>query len=243
MNSATAAIGTAVAKQQVNSMVNSVTAATDTSPKATGYLGPYCGKQCFGFTTGTFVRLCLMASMMFFLFIALCVPALQKGEYSIGNTKVEFTCRHSKFEQSPGSEEKYKDLGNGLNFLCDGDDFGKKNGSAASSFTGCSWFAFLLMIANLPLLYAIDFPGLLGSVPFITEENVIYVNGALGVFTWIFLTSNWGSWNAQNCCGDTNANNVKAGASWSLAVLVWVIDLFYLAFCIPDFDEIMFGEK
>merc|ERR1712062_144731 len=104
----------------------------------------------------------------------------------------------------------------------DASEFKQKNKKAGSAFTGLSWFAFILMIVNLPLLYLIEKPAM-SPFTWLTEDNVWIVNGVFGIVTWIFLTSNWGSWNAQNCCGNADLHEkFRAGSSFNCAVTVWV---------------------
>jgi len=258
MNGLVVAAGTAAVKSKVNSAVGGMTGSS--GPKATGYLGPYCPSSCpLGLSTGSVVRLSLLFSMIFFLFIAMCSSSLKefKYNYTLSNNSYSLDCKctHTQKLVCEGTQtlngvsnsfsidEKFKDLSDSqaLQICADGADEGRdKNFSGAEAFIGCTAFAWLLMLANIPILVAFDKPFLVFNA-----ENIYYINGALGFLIWIFLTSNWGSWTDQNCCG-TNADHnedVKNGAGWSLAVFVWILDLFYLAFCIPDVEEVLFGEK
>jgi len=243
----TGAIGTAVVKNRVNNAMNSASNAVSGQSKATGYLGPYCPKTCcLGISTANTVRLSLLFSMMFFLFIAMCVPSLKEFKLD-GVASVDCKCTHTQklvCEGDGSSSVKFKDLSDELAILiCDSgaSDGRDKNFSGAQAFIGCTAWAWLCMLVNIPVLIAIDKP----FWPLADyHQYIYYINGALGVWIWIFLTANWGSWNDQNCCGTTSfTKDVKAGASWSLAVFVWILDLFYLTFCIPDVEEILFGEK
>jgi len=248
MNNVTGAIGTAVVKNRVNNAMNSASNAVSGQPKATGYLGPYCPKQCcLGLSTANTVRLSLLFSMLFFTFIVMCVGSLKEFKYE-GAISGSCKCTHTQKLVCEGDfsyDKKFKDMDDALAAsICDsGASDGKdKNFSGAQAFIGCTAWAWLMMLVNIPILVAIDKP----FGPLVDyHQYIYYINGALGVFIWIFLTANWGSWNDQNCCGtNTNFNkDVKAGASWSLAVFVWILDLFYLTFCIPDVEEILFGEK
>merc|ERR1719493_446317 len=110
MNSMAATVGTAAVKSKINSAVGSVTGEN----KATGYLGPYCKCRPLGFSVGTTVRMSLLCSMIFFLFIAMCVSSLREYKYRnpLTNQVTECTCTHTQkiVCESPTVDKPFKDL-------------------------------------------------------------------------------------------------------------------------------------
>jgi len=192
-----------------------------TSDKAPGYLGGYCSNNreyCFGQRIGNVVRLSLLCSMLFFLFIALAVNKL--------SVDVLNDCDCGWKEYSGNS-------------VCSQSDYSDKQKSAGEGYVAFGIISFFYMVIMIPLVVAIDAP-----FAFLSSDLARKINFFNLVGLWVCITICFGSWTGMN---DADSNpcrsDGKIGPSISLVLFIWILHYVYVLFSFETIEEILWGEK